>query len=49
MTKRKTFSKEFKCEAVRLFEAGDKDGVSLAREGIRRITITPPPINTESW
>jgi transposase len=37
MTKRKTFTKEFKLEAVRLFEAGDKDGVSHARElGIRR-------------
>ena len=37
MTKRKTFTKEFKLEAVRLFEAGDKDGVTLARElGIRR-------------
>jgi transposase len=37
MTKRKTFTKEFKLEAVRLFETGDKDGVTLARElGIRR-------------
>ena len=37
MTKRKTFTKEFKIEAVRLFESGDKDGVTLARElGIRR-------------
>jgi transposase len=37
MTKRKTYTKEFKLEAVRLFEAGDKDGASLARElGIRR-------------
>ena len=37
MTKRKTFTKEFKIEAVRLFESGDKDGVTLARElGIKR-------------
>jgi transposase-like protein len=36
MTK-KTFTKEFNLEAVRLFEAGDKDGVTLARElGIQR-------------
>ncbi len=37
MTKRKTFTKEFKIEAVRLFKSGEKDGVTLARElGIRR-------------
>ena len=37
MTKRKTYTKEFKHEAVRLLESGDQDGVSLARElGVSR-------------
>ncbi|MES9843894.1 MAG: transposase [Candidatus Sedimenticola sp. 6PFRAG5] len=37
MTKRKTFTKEFKLEAVRLLESGEQDGVALARElGVRR-------------
>jgi len=30
MTKRKSFSKEFKLEAVRLLESGDKTGAELA-------------------
>lgn len=34
---RKTFSREFKIEAVRLLEQGDKESAQLARElGIRR-------------
>ena len=34
---RATFSTEFKCEAVRLLEKGDKEAAQLARElGIRR-------------
>ena len=37
MTKRNTFTKEFKREAVRLLEKGDKPGAQLARElGIKR-------------
>ena len=37
MQKRTTFSKEFKLEAVRLLEKGDKPAVDLARElGVRR-------------
>ena len=37
MTKRKTYTKEFKLEAVRLLESGDQDGVSLAQQlGVRR-------------
>ena len=37
MTKRKTFSKEFKLEAVRLLEQGDKAPAELALDlGIRR-------------
>lgn len=34
---RKTFSREFKIEAVRLLEQGDKESAQLARElGVRR-------------
>lgn len=37
MTKRTTYSKEFKQEAVRLLESGDKTAMEVARElGIRR-------------
>ncbi len=37
MTKRERFTKEFKLEAVRLLQAGDKPGTELATElGIRR-------------
>jgi len=37
MTKRTHFTREFKLEAVRLLEAGNKPGTVLARElGIRR-------------
>lgn len=37
MQKRKTFSREFKREAVRLLEQGDKSGADLACElGIKR-------------
>lgn len=37
MTKRTTYTKEFKQEAIRLLEQGDKSAVELARElGIRR-------------
>lgn len=37
MTKRTTYTKEFKQEAVRLLERGDKPAIELARElGIRR-------------
>ena len=37
MTKRQTFSREFKREAVRLLELGDKTGAQLARElGVKR-------------
>ena len=37
MTKRNTYTKEFKLEAVRLLESSDKPGADIARElGIRR-------------
>jgi transposase len=37
MTKRTTYTKEFKLEAIRLLEAGDKPGTQIAKElGIRR-------------
>ena len=37
MTKRQTYSKEFKLEAVRLLREGKKSGADLARElGIKR-------------
>ncbi|MBQ0806396.1 MAG: transposase, partial [Porticoccus sp.] len=37
MTKRNTYTKEFKLEAVRLLESSDKPGTDIAREiGIRR-------------
>lgn len=37
MTKRQTFTKEFKLEAIRLLETSDKKGTEIARElGIRR-------------
>ena len=37
MTKRKTFSKEFKLEAVRLLEQGDKSPTEIAIDlGVRR-------------
>ena len=37
MTERKSFTKEFKLEAIRLLETSDKTGTTLARElGIRR-------------
>ncbi len=37
MTKRKTFSKEFKLEAIRLLEPGDKSPNDIAIDlGIRR-------------
>ena len=37
MTKRKTYTKQFKIEAVRLLESGDQDATSLALQlGIRR-------------
>ena len=37
MTTKKTYSKEFKHEAVRLLETSDKTGVDVARElGIKR-------------
>ena len=37
MTNRKTFTPEFKREAVRLLEAGNKPGAQIARElGIKR-------------
>lgn len=37
MTKRQTFSREFKLEAVRLLNEGKKSGTDLARElGIKR-------------
>lgn len=37
MTTRKTFTKEFKLEAVRLLESGSMNGSDLARElGVRR-------------
>jgi len=37
MTKRTTYTKEFKEEAIRLLERGDKPAIELARElGIRR-------------
>jgi transposase len=37
VTKRNTYTKEFKLEAVRLLESSDKPGADIARElGIRR-------------
>lgn len=37
MTKRKTYSKEFKLEALRQLELGDRPGTEIARDlGIRR-------------
>jgi len=37
MKKRQTYSKEFKLEAIRLLESGDKNGTDIALElGIRR-------------
>ena len=37
MTKRKTYTKEFKLEAVKLLETSDHPGVEIARElGIKR-------------
>ncbi len=33
MQKRKTFTREFKLEAVRLLERGDRPAAELAREG----------------
>lgn len=40
MTKRKTYSKAFKLEAVRLLESGEKSGEQLARElGVRRNSL----------
>ena len=37
MTKRKSFTKEFKLEAIRLLEKSEKTGAEIARElGIRR-------------
>lgn len=37
MTKRQSFTKEFKLEAIRLLETSDKTGTEIARElGIRR-------------
>jgi len=37
MRKRNTYTKEFKIEAVRLLESGEKPGADLARElGVRR-------------
>jgi transposase-like protein len=37
MTKRTTYTKEFKLEAIRLLEAGDKPGTQIVKElGIRR-------------
>jgi len=37
MTKRKSFTKEFKLEAIRLLEKSDQTGTDIARElGIRR-------------
>lgn len=37
MTKRKTYTREFKLEAVRLLEQGDKSPVEIARElGVQR-------------
>jgi transposase len=37
INKRKTFTKEFKLEAVRLLETGDQTGIAVARElGIKR-------------
>jgi len=41
MTKRKSFSSEFKREAVRLLETSQKPAADLARElGVRRISFT---------
>ena len=40
MTKRTTYSKEFKLEALRQLELGDKPGTEIARElGIRRTLL----------
>lgn len=40
MTKRKTYTRAFKLEAVELLEAGDKSAEQLARElGVRRNSI----------
>jgi transposase len=37
MSKRQTYTKEFKIEAVRLLEGGEQSGIELSRElGIRR-------------
>jgi transposase len=37
MTKRNTYTKEFKLEAIRLLESSDKPGADIARElGIKR-------------
>ena len=37
MTRRQTFSKEFKLEAVRMLEAGDKNGTEIALQlGVRK-------------
>ena len=37
MTKRNSYTKEFKLEAIRLLESGEKPGADIARElGIRR-------------
>ena len=37
MKKRTTYTKEFKLEAIKLLEAGDKPGAQIARElGVRR-------------
>ena len=37
MTKRKSYTKEFKLEAIRLLESSDKTGTEIARElGLRR-------------
>ncbi|MCB1718878.1 MAG: transposase, partial [Candidatus Competibacteraceae bacterium] len=37
MTKRQTYTKEFKIEAVRLLEESEKSGMEISRElGIRR-------------
>ena len=32
MTKRKTYTKEFKLEAVKLFESSDRTGAEVSRE-----------------
>jgi transposase-like protein len=44
MTKRNTFSREFKIEAVRLLEKGDKNASDLARElGVPRLVRLSSP------